>query len=130
MHGSQGTSRPNQFLEDGVETEIRYNTTKKDWWTPENPTNEYYSNNANANAGVYSINLYENDSFIRIKDVSLSYDVPTNLLEKVKLSKVRFYLNARNPFTITKWSGLDPELDKQTGMPLQKEYTFGLSVGL
>ena len=40
----------------------------------------------------------------------LGYNVPTTLLQRFGISKLRFYLQAANLFTITKYTGLDPEL--------------------
>jgi TonB-linked SusC/RagA family outer membrane protein len=129
MHGVQGTSRPNTLLSDNVNSGVRYNTTRKNWWTPDNPTNEFYANNVSANSAT-PVSLYESDSFLRVKDISLSYTFSPKLLDQVKLKRLKFYLNARNLFTITKWTGIDPELDAQSGIPLQKEFIFGLNVSL
>jgi TonB-linked SusC/RagA family outer membrane protein len=128
-HGIQGVTRSNGLLSDGgVNAGVRKNTIIKNWWTPQNPTNEYWSNHVNANR--QGVNIYEDASFIRIKDISLSYDFPQNLLKSAKLSRLRVYVDARNLVTITKWSGLDPELSDQTNIPLQKEYVIGLNIGL
>ena len=109
---------------------IRRNTTKKNWWTPENPTNEFVKNNLQAEymSGIRGY-VYDPASFIRIKDVSFSYDLPTALVEKAGLNKLRLYITGRNLMTFTKWRGLDPELSNQEAIPLQKEYVFGISLG-
>jgi len=49
-------------------------------------------------------------------------------LESSKLSRMKVYLEARNPFTFTKWTGLDPEFTSQTVIPLQKEFVVGLNI--
>lgn len=130
VQGVEGTSRSNSLLTDNnVQSGVRYNTTVKNWWTPDNPTNEFYANAVNATMG-YTIPMYQSDAFIRVKDISLSYNFPAATLERLRLSRLRLYLEARNLFTFTKWTGLDPELDSQTGMPLQKEYQVGLDISL
>lgn len=84
---------------------------------------------ANIYGGIGS-GIYESDAFVRIKDVSLSYDFSQKFLERIKLSRMKVYVNARNLFTFTEWSGLDPELNNQQLTPLQKEYIVGLNISL
>jgi TonB-linked SusC/RagA family outer membrane protein len=126
--GVVGTSRRNTFLADDVNSGVRYNTMRKNWWTPSNPTNEYYANDVNAN--IYGVRIFEKDSYLRVKDISLAYDLSAKMLGQLKLSRFKVYFNMRNPFTITKWSGLDPELNTQDAIPLQKEFILGLNIGL
>jgi hypothetical protein len=80
-------------------------------------------------AGV-STNIYENASFLRLKDISLSYDLPLVLIQKVGMKKFRIYATGRNLLTLTKWRGLDPELNNQRSIPLQREFVIGLQIGL
>lgn len=107
---------------------MRYNTTRKNWWSPTNPTNEYYANDVNAN--IYGVGLFQSDSYLRVKDISLSYNISERLLRQIKLSRVKIYFNMRNAFTVTKWTGLDPELNTQDAIPLQKEFILGLNISL
>ena len=72
--------------------------------------------------------MYENAGFVRVKDISLSYDLPENINQRIGIGMLRLYLTGRNLFTFTKWEGMDPELSSQTGIPLQKEYVLGLQV--
>lgn len=74
-------------------------------------------------------NNYEDASFIRIKDISVSYDLGRSLLRNTGINKFQIYLTGRNLFTITDWEGLDPELSGQRNIPLQKEFVFGLNFG-
>ncbi|MBK7134441.1 MAG: TonB-dependent receptor [Bacteroidales bacterium] len=132
IHGVQGITKNLFPLMTDLETfsVIRRNTTKKDWWTPDNPTNEFVMNNLQAEymAGIRGY-VYDPASFIRLKDVSVSYDFPTKITEKAGLSKLKVYFTGRNLLTFTEWRGLDPELSNQEAIPLQKEYVFGLSFG-
>lgn len=50
-------------------------------------------------------------SYTRVKDVTLSYVLPKNVLDKIKLGGATFYLSGRNLITWTKWVGWDPEAD-------------------
>lgn len=132
IHGVNGVTKNIFPLMTDLETYsvIRRNTTKKDWWTPDNPTNEFVMNNLQAEymAGIRGY-VYDPASFVRLKDVSLSYDFPINTIDKLGLSRVRVYVTGRNLLTYTKWRGLDPELSNQEAVPLQKEYVFGLNIG-
>lgn len=113
--------------QDGVYTDARRNTTKKDWWTPANPNATHFANDNNAN--LFNVTIYENGSFARLKDVSLSYTFPTPILEQLHMTNLKVYITGRNLATFTKYKGLDPELSNQHGLPLQREFLGGLSVG-
>jgi TonB-linked SusC/RagA family outer membrane protein len=132
IHGVHGVTKNTFPLNTDLETfsVIRRNTTKKDWWTPDNPTNDFVMNHLQAEymAGIRGYK-YDPASFIRLKDVSLSYDIQGTLIEKVGLSRVRLYMTGRNLFTHTKWRGFDPELSNVETVPLQKEYVLGLNIG-
>lgn len=52
----------------------------------------------------------ENGNYLRLKSITLGYTLPKSLTSKINLSKVRVYVTAQNLFTITKYSGFDPEL--------------------
>jgi TonB-linked SusC/RagA family outer membrane protein len=138
VHGVQGaTVRDYLMSENGAE--IRYNTTRKNYWTPTNPTNDWPKNELDAEQdNGHAGHIYADPSFIRIKDISLSYDFPQSMIGKIGLSRIRLYVTLRNMFTFTKWPGLDPELivdadnpssdNIQLRIPMIKEYVFGLSV--
>jgi TonB-linked SusC/RagA family outer membrane protein len=133
FHGVSGVTAHNDRMTDDVQIEVRYNTLKKNWWTPDNPTNDWYMNKLNAEkmSGFTGI-LYESTNFVRLKDVSLSYDFSKNLIGKIGFNSLRVYVTGRNLLTFTKWSGLDPELvdqSAQRNIPMQKELVFGLSLG-
>lgn len=53
--------------------------------------------------------FWNSRSFLKLKDLSLSYTVNPGLIQKVGLSGARVYVAATDLFTITGWSGLDPE---------------------
>ncbi len=109
---------------------MRYNGTRKNWWTPENPTNDWYKNDFNAHRqGSFTAVKYLDASFIRIKDVVLSYSLPERYLKGIGFDNVKIFATGRNLFTFTKYTGLDPELSSQGQVPLQKEYVFGLNFG-
>jgi TonB-linked SusC/RagA family outer membrane protein len=138
FHGVTGVTKRNYLMADDVWIGVMRNTMKKNWWTPENPTNEYVANHIDANKD--GGRWYEDASFIRLKDVSLSYDLSSKIQKKLGFSKLRVYVAGRNLMTITKYNGLDPELtefntsgtisdDTGRAIPLQKEYMVGLILG-
>lgn len=129
-YGVAGRSQPNSLLSDnGVNSGVRYTTVVKNWWTRTNPTNDFYANMLNATGGI-SVPIIENSSFVRIRDISLTYDFKGKVLEKTGLSRLKAYVQVRNPFTFTKWSGLDPEFTSQTTVPMQREFLVGLNISL
>ena len=81
------------------------------YYTPEKPSLKYIRadiNNTNQNDRISSWFL-ENGSFLRIKDIQLGYSLPKNALTNLGISGARFYLNANNLYTLTKYTGRDPE---------------------
>jgi TonB-linked SusC/RagA family outer membrane protein len=133
FHGVTGITAHNDRMTDSVQDDLRYNTIKKDWWTPDNPSTTWYMNKKMANemAG-HGATLYESTDFIRLKDVSLAYNLPQNAISRIGLSNIKVYVSGRNLLTFTNWSGLDPELvdqDAQRNIPMQKELIFGLNFG-
>jgi TonB-linked SusC/RagA family outer membrane protein len=66
-------------------------------------------NDPNGN-GRISDRFVEDGSYLRIQNVSLSYDLPGKIFENSILTKVRLYVNVQNLYTFTKYSGFDPAL--------------------
>ena len=60
--------------------------------------------------GRISNRFVEDGSYLRIQNVSLSYDLPSKIFEKSIFSNVRFYVNVQNLYTFTNYSGFDPAL--------------------
>ncbi|MBO6222036.1 MAG: TonB-dependent receptor, partial [Bacteroidales bacterium] len=82
-----------------------------DKWVDE----QYYQNLTNEfprhgyNNETYKYQWWNNRSFLKLKDLSFSYTLPQNIVKPVGLSNVRLYVAGTDLFTITKWTGLDPE---------------------
>lgn len=55
-------------------------------------------------------------SYVRLRNLSVSYELPSTLLDKVKVKRARIYASAQNVFTITKYIGFDPEAASNTGI--------------
>jgi len=57
----------------------------------------------------------EDGSYVRLKDISLTYALPGSLLEKIRIDNLSFSLSAQNLLTLTKYSGYDPEVSAYSG---------------
>ncbi len=91
-------------------------------WTPTNPSNRYaraLANDDNTLNSVPSSVWVENGSFVKLKNLTVGYTLPSSLINRYKLTRVRFYVSTQNLFTITKYSGLDPEIGIQGGNATQ-----------
>jgi hypothetical protein len=84
---------------------------------------------ANLQNGI-SASPFENAGFVRVKDISLSYDFAKSILSRFGFERCQLYITGRNLFTITKFGGMDPELSAQRANPLQKEYVIGINLDL
>jgi hypothetical protein len=128
LYTVQGVTKQNSLLSsDNFGDEGRYNTIVLNYWTPENPINTYPANRAATNVGL-PVGFYEDASFVRLKDVALSYQLPPRLARRAGAGSLRVYVDGRNLWTSTKWSGLDPELSSQYGIPMARTVVGGLDV--
>ena len=66
--------------------------------------------NGNKNSCKPSSRQLEDGSFFRLRNVTLSYDLPQSLIKKVKMSSARIFVSADNLWTLSKFSGMDPEV--------------------
>lgn len=57
-----------------------------------------------------STRFIEDGSYLRIQNVTLGYSLPSDIISKIKVSRLRFYASAQNLFTLTKYTGYDPEV--------------------
>ena len=83
-----------------------------------NPTND----------GITKGALLEDISYLRINNISLSYILPQRILSRINFSSAGVNLSLNNFFTITKYSGIDPEVPGAT-YPVSRSVTIGLNVG-
>jgi TonB-linked SusC/RagA family outer membrane protein len=108
-------------------------------WTGENSTNDArfprYSFIDNNNNARVSDRYVEDGSFIKIKNLQLGYSLPASLTKK-GLNKVRFYVQVKNAYTFTKYTGYDPEIPGgilETGVdrgayPQPRTFAVGLDI--
>ena len=83
----------------------------------------------------------EDGSYLRIKNISIGYRIPGNLLKKAHVANARFYFSVQNLYTFTKYSGMDPEIGAynndirlmnvdQGHYPNPRSFTAGINIEL
>jgi TonB-dependent starch-binding outer membrane protein SusC len=108
-------------------------------WTPErtNTNVPIATNVSNFSTNTQSCSYYiEDGSFLRLKSLQIGYTIPESITSKVNIGSLRVYVQGVNLFTVTKYTGLDPEIggdDRAKGVdagnyPLVKQFLFGLNV--
>ncbi|MCM1293798.1 MAG: hypothetical protein NC230_09515, partial [Bacteroides sp.] len=76
-------------------------------------------------------NFLEDCSYLRLKSLTLSYSLPKNIVNKIDLSDVKFSFTGRNLFTITSFTGYDPEIAASVmkfWFPNTRQFEFGVEV--
>ncbi|MFC5408727.1 SusC/RagA family TonB-linked outer membrane protein [Larkinella bovis] len=119
------------FFDKALRLEGRWNTVNVNYWTPTNGSNEYPKSSTNWETPPDVGTLYYQDgSFLRLKFLTIGYNLPKELVNRLKLNKVRVYFSAQNPYLYTKFDGLDPEGAQGFAAPSPKTFMGGLSIGL
>ncbi len=113
-----------EALHNGSEVYDRININDIPYWMPDNPINDYPRLLTNINSYGGGIMLYKPRSFVRIQDVTFSYNLIPTAVKRLKLSNARVFASIRNLYTFDKWPGWDPE---SGNLPMPKTYTIGLN---
>jgi TonB-linked SusC/RagA family outer membrane protein len=108
LQTSQGGLRSNRDLSYADEAWRRNLPAEFEYWTPENKDNYWPSLAAYKNYRGFQ--FAEDYSYVRIKDVTLSYQVPQAVITKYNISKLTVFVSGRNLHTFTNWFGWDPEM--------------------
>ena len=112
-----------------------------DRWTPTNPSQTVARANTVYGGDILSSYQVENGTFVRVKNISLAYNLPNALIQRLKLRSLRVYASGQNLLTFTNYTGYDPEVSRFGqntvsagidfgGYPIAKMYTIGFNVGL
>ncbi|MEB0263274.1 MULTISPECIES: TonB-dependent receptor [unclassified Mucilaginibacter] len=114
FQGSQGNDVMNIQRYDTESGTGYYNATKgflEKSWSGEGSTDKYHkiSQKQGLNNSV-SDYFVEDGSYLRVKNVQLGYNFANTFLQKLKMKQFRVYVGAQNLFTVTGYSGLDPEI--------------------
>ncbi len=107
-------------------------------WTPSNTNTDIpriSRSDNNNNFGRNSSWYLENASYLRLKNITIGYSLPVKMMNRlIENSSLRIYFSAENLFTITDYSGMDPEVGGKgldvAKYPLSKTFTTGLSLKL
>ena len=106
-------------------------------WTNSNPSNEYPRATTKSQGYVLSDHQVEDGSYLRIKDITLSYTLPKTMLKKFWCEGLTLFAGVKNIYTWTNYSGYDPEVSRfgndnlsmgadYGSYPMSKSYEFGL----
>jgi hypothetical protein len=110
-------------------------------WTGEGSTNRYprfVFDSANENYRMSDLYL-EDASFLRARNIQLGYTLPAKITQKAKIARLRVYGQVENAFTLTRYTGCDPEVtggngfDSDAGIdrgvyPQVRTVTFGINL--
>ena len=108
-----------------------------DRWSPYHASSKVPEVRGMTMHDIYS-RFIEDGSFIRLKNVTLGYSLPSKLLSRIKVSKLRLYMSANNLYCLTRYSGYDPEVSVKSSplmpgldygaYPKNTAYTMGLEI--
>jgi len=116
------------FKIDGLE-----NGPMVDYWTPENPTNEYPRPDAGTSRSstrYYSTLRYVDGSFLKLRDITLAYNVPAPIANRMFASRLRVYATAKNYFVLSNMGPYDPERGGSLSFPMTRQLVFGVNIDL
>ena len=110
----------------------RYRDVAVDYWTPTN-TNAIYPRPKSGNTDPYMSSLgYQKGSFLKVRNISLKYNLPESLLSKVYMSNLAIKVQLLNPFLFTDAVNVDPDLfsyEPNISINGIKSIVFGINVG-
>lgn len=101
-----------------------------DYWTPTNTEAKFPSpGSASTTYGSYGTSLkYEKANYFKIKDITLSYNLPNKLINKAGIGTVKVYGSLKNFFTFSSIDDYDPERGGAISFPLSKQVVFGVNI--
>lgn len=137
VYTRQGTLQQSTFLDqflNGDQNRARFGAYNRDYWTTSNPSNTWANNAIETDATRRTAATYQNSSYTKISNMTLGYSLDKKTTDKIKVSKLRLYLTAYNPFVFTKFIGWDPETADLSSFGLQsfrtRTFIFGLNLTL
>ncbi len=107
-------------------------------WHGEGTSNTYPSAAAMVNSNILQPNSFfaEDGSYVRIQNIQIGYTIPSVIVQGIKFPKIRIYVSAERPLTLTNYKGFTPEIggsdpndmgiDNNAVYPMQGIYTFGV----
>jgi hypothetical protein len=127
IQGSYGNKIYNALKQQLEITTLFSNTLSSvlDRWTPDNPSNEVVPRATSSPATVVSDRYIEDGSYVRLKNLTLGYALPVKILAFAKIAKARIFLTGQNLFTLTGYSGYDPEVSSYEQNNLLQGIDYG-----
>jgi hypothetical protein len=122
LNGNMPVNVLNRWQQPGDKALVR----KYSQVTSEKLSAPYFSDMANTSTN----GNYSDASFIRLRNVSLSYNFPAARLRKINIQGLRVYLLAQNLLTISNYKGADPEIQNLRRLPSLQTLTAGLQLNL
>lgn len=89
-----------------------------------------YSTTAGAFSKYFFDNQLESGNYLKCTNISLGYNVPQKLCDKLHIERARFNFNVQNAFTFTKYKGIDPETMGAFGYPSARKLIFSVNIGI
>lgn len=106
-------------------TDMLYNSWKKSGDNAKLPR----LNSGDATSQQVSSYFLEDGSYLRIKNIQLTYSIPTSILKKVKMSSAQVYVQGQNLLTFTKYTGLDPDINLRRSGNDNQDIHMGVDEG-
>ncbi|WP_229252661.1 SusC/RagA family TonB-linked outer membrane protein [Dyadobacter helix] len=103
-------------------------TAAYDRWTPANPGNvvqRAFEDPAPVNTSRY----VEDASFLRFKNLTIGYNLPKSIASKIHANHIKIYVSAQNLFTITRYTGYDPEVSRNEQSTLNQGIDYSVYPG-
>ena len=137
IYTRQGTFQQSTFYNTFVDNDqgrARFNALNRSYWTWNNPTNKFANLAIEQDGGRRGASEYMNSSYTKVNNITLGYTFPRTRLAAAKISNLRVYLTAYDPFISSKFIGWDPETADLNSFGLQdfrtRTFMFGASVSL
>lgn len=144
LYGRFGFMIRSQFHTSNNTLAGRYNNLDVDYWTPDNPTNEFPRPNVNQESAKYASAMqYFDGSFIKVRNINFGYNFTPEAVRKIGFTSLRLYTSIQQPFIFaeyrSKYKGIDPEvfMDGEQGVgagtvnsnvsPAVTSFTFGIN---
>lgn len=99
-----------RYRTEGTGQEATLSTTMRNVWTKNNPNGDIPNPYGSPNNKLSSSRFVESGAYLRLKNLQLGYTLPKSVTMKAGISRCRFYISANNLFTITPYTGYDPEV--------------------
>ncbi|HTN21792.1 MAG TPA: TonB-dependent receptor [Pelobium sp.] len=138
-YGNDALNANRLLFEAGNKPYLNQYATFENRWTPENTNTTMFRVNGQG-PNAYSSRIVEDASYLRLKTIDLGYRLPQSLLTRLKIKSARVYASAQNLFTITDYTGYDPEVAvyyspltpgfDYSSYPRPKTIVFGLNLSL